>query len=409
MPEGVNYSLNTDEYVLPELRASFASDEFRTALDIIAHDYDLEGERKKMLVDIVRSAYVGQIADDEIPDQIMGKLEMTVGQSLEIYADMYADVLDDLEEQLEDQHTLYMNEHPEEFLPPRPEKRDPHEALADEVVAKSGVSLDDGRMSKRFYDIVLSYIKDVRDDAEMKRMFTKPLKTGGLGLEEDKTATIVLFAKEAKNKVEEKKAQIKDEQEEYERLLQVAKERKHERAEKAGRSDSAEGGPKYSKDDARRIFAGSTEEREALKGYVTKYAASGGPEELGDIVLGLVGEAEGEKVADPLAVTAGLSMMANSGKLGEALADKKFREAVLSRFPEDAAHQARQKIMADPQNEASMSVFLQGFYHWIAGVSEEESARLGLRVVKALQKSGQAQYAQLVAFDMDNGIFVWAK
>lgn len=405
MPDNDN-NLQTEEYVLPELRVSFGSDAFRGAVDSAAQVYGLSDGDKAKLVGILRDVYIGRTEEDEIGERVMNELGRSVGDALDIYADLYADLLADLEEKLEDQRTLYINAHPEEFLPPKPESRDPHEMLADEVVAKSDIDLDDERMRKRLFDIILAFIKDVRDESETKTMLTKPTKTGGMALDENKTASIMLFANEAKGQVEQKKEEMQREMEEYEKLARAAQERQRDQKADEVQPSVSSG---FTKDDARRLFAGSDEERENLKEHVTRLAAIDDEDELKKFVLGLVGEAVGDASADPLAVTAGLSMMASNGSLVTALEDKDFREPVLIKLPEDEVHAVREKIISDPKSPEAMSAFLQAFYQHVAKVNVDESARLGLRVVKALTSSGNDQYAGLVAFDMDNGVFVWTK
>jgi len=400
-----NYNLEAEEYVLPELRASFSSDEFRNVLDEAAFRYSVEGDRKQVLVGIMRDIYIGRLEEDEMAGAMVQRLEMPVEDALELYADVYADLLSDFDDQLEGQRTLYLDAHPEEFLPPKPAERDPYGVLADEVVAQSNIADDDERMKKRLYDIVLAHVKDVRDDAETRSMLMKPLKTGGMALDEKKASAVTVIANEAKGRIDGLKEEFRQEKEEYEKLARLADEKKKERESKVGQAMAAQQG--FTKDDAKRIFAGSSDEREQLKAHVATFAAVGGPDELKTAILELIGESAGEQAADPLAATAGLVMLADSGVLTETLADEKFREAVLTRMPRDAAHAARQKILADPKSASAMSAFLQGLYRWVAGVSVEESARLGLRVVKALSKVGQNQYSQLVAFDADNGVFVW--
>jgi len=405
MEERVTYALNTDEYVLPDLRASFASDEFRTAVNEAALRYSIEGDRKEELIKVLRDLYIGRIDGNETAAALESRLGMSIEDASELDADIYADVLSDYDDKFNDQRTLYMDAHPEEFLPPKPAERDPYGVLADEVVAQSDVATDDERTQKRLYDIVSARIKDVRDDAETKNMLMKPAKTGGMALEEKKAAAIVAMVNEAKGRIEGLKEEFKQEKEEYEKLAKLAEEKKRERESRVSQAMATQQG--FTKDDAKRIFAGTSDERERLKAHVTAFAAAGDPDGLKVSVLELIGESAGEQAADPLAATAGLAMLADSGVLAEALVDEKFREAVLTRMPRAEAHAARQKILADPKSPQAMSIFLQSLYVWVAGVSVEESARLGLRVVKALSKAGQDQYSQLVAFDADNGVFVW--
>lgn len=399
-----NYKLQTEEPVSADLRVSFESDAFRDVVNEAAYRYSIEGERKQVLLGILSDIYIGRVEEDEMAEALSERLDLSVEDAINLYADIYADLLYDIEDILMDQRMVYTAMHPAEFLPPRPEERDPHEVLADEVVAKSGVALDDERMRKRLFDIVLARIKDVRDEAETRNMLTKPSKTGGMELEEGKAATVLLFANEAKGNVEKKREEIRKEVEEYDRTMREAEEKKEERAAAESHAPKV-----FTKDDAKRIFAGSTEEREALKGYVSRLAVLAGPDDVKAAVLEMAAEAVGDEVPDSLAVTAGLSMMADSGTLIDALGDEGFREQILAHVPEEKSHEIRQRIIADSKSAEAMSAFLQAFYRYVAGVSVEESARLGLRVVKALSRSGRDRYSQLVAFDMDNGVFVWTE
>ncbi len=76
--------------------------------------------------------------------------------------------------------------------------------LAEEVIKNNNFRFKDETSHKRFVNLFVSYMKDVRDVMEVKEMLTKEIATGGLGLQPDKANIVLDILKKVHNELPKK-------------------------------------------------------------------------------------------------------------------------------------------------------------------------------------------------------------
>jgi len=74
----------------------------------------------------------------------------------------------------------------------------------EKVIKEVKLSFPDQIIRKRFENIILSYLKDVRDEAQVKQSLTRKSKIGGMGYSEKQADDIVDLLREEKRKIEPK-------------------------------------------------------------------------------------------------------------------------------------------------------------------------------------------------------------
>jgi len=263
---------------------------------------------------------------------------------------------------------------------------------AQEIAAEASLQGLNETSLRRLRGIVESRLRGVRSDADTVVMLIKPAKTGGLELStEDADRIVTLAVKEMKwtNFVDQ--------------LPGTAA---------AAKTEDLAAELKYPPEEIKRLLAGTAEEQKALAlaaehlDQFTKGDPGQLRERLHDIVYDLV-----DGRVDPWDVVAALMLLTKHGLLVETLAkDSRFGQAVRA-FSEEKGRD-RQFIdvfRLQPGGTQAVNVFLQLVLRGVAGLPDGDAARYGLRITNMLKKAGQTQYSGLVAFDLDEGKFVWTE
>ena len=118
----------------------------------------------------------------------------------------------------------------------------------------------------------------------------------------------------------------------------------------------------------------------------------------------------GAETVQPFDVVALLMVLARQGGLLSSLVDdERYREAVQTHLEGMAAKDVLAAVQQEPNGREAVNVFLQIVLRGVAQLKDEDAARYGLRILNTLKKQGNSEYSDLVAFDLDQGKFVWTE
>ena len=262
------------------------------------------------------------------------------------------------------------------------------QALDDIMQALDTDELDEAG-ANRLRHIIESYLRNVRDEVEARRMLTKTSKTGGLEMSEVDADEIISYVESQRHLT---------------RYVEVMP-REEGEAEEAASSE-----PTFTAEEIRSILAGSAEEQKAVSKQLQELESNtdGNPEMLREVLFGYVMQ-QSTLPPEKEEVIAALLLFVRRGDLVSALMeDERYQESIV-RFFRDSKDDLDDKIKEEPAGPAAMNAFLQIVLRGIAQLSPADAARYGLRVINALKKKGESQYVELIAFDMDRGEFVWTQ
>jgi hypothetical protein len=225
------FTFKDDDWVVPELRDFFAFPATRQKVAEIAALHKLpEAELEKVyrvLHDVVR----GRVEVDDMTGSLIDDVGLSYDAALDLHGDLATELFPSVENLLEEQAAIYKEMHPEDFLPPPPPEVDVTEEVAQDVVQKSGLAPADPVLKRRLESIVLSRMKDVRDEVEAKAMLEKPSKTGGMGFTPEQAAALMLLVTESATKVAEAKDAVEKKKAEHGQLVKQLGETKERRAQ----------------------------------------------------------------------------------------------------------------------------------------------------------------------------------
>ncbi|MBU0625749.1 hypothetical protein KKF05_05420 [Patescibacteria group bacterium] len=240
---------------------------------------------------------------------------------------------------------------------------------------------------KRLRFIIESRLRDVRDDTETLAMLIKSKKVGGLELSETSANKIIKVLND-------------------ERALT----RYVEQTEKEETGEASVENSKFTPEQIKQRLVGSVEEQQELAKRIENLnlSSEGSVDALKERLYQLVFEPVGVSI-DDWDIVAALFVLTKQGGLLEALSkDVRYREG-LKTFAEGRDASQLKEIKNSPAGRVAINMFLQVTLRGMAGLSDEDAARYGLRIINLLKKAGQAQYSDLVAFDLDDGKFVWTE
>ena len=75
--------------------------------------------------------------------------------------------------------------------------------ITTEIIKISGLKFSDAVLAKRFENLVMSFLKEIRTPMQVQDFLERPVKVGGLALEKDQTQKIIKLLKTEKKKLEE--------------------------------------------------------------------------------------------------------------------------------------------------------------------------------------------------------------
>lgn len=218
------------DWVVPELRDFFGFPATRQKIAEIARRDGVPEEKIEKIFWVVRDAVRGKIPIDELTSSLIDDVGLEFDVAFEVHGDLGAELFPAVDQLLEEQAEIYREMHPEEYLPPPPPDIDVTEDVARNVVEKSGLAPADPVLRRRLESIILSRLKDVRDEAEAKAMLEKPAKTGGMGFTPEQSAATMLLVTESVPKIAETREAAQKKKEEHGALLRKAEEAKTRRA-----------------------------------------------------------------------------------------------------------------------------------------------------------------------------------
>ncbi len=257
-----------------------------------------------------------------------------------------------------------------------------------EVVGALGTGFVDPAYSSRLAHIIETRLRDVRDDADTKAQLMRPNKVGGLEM-----------SNEQANKV-------------LEVLSSEMRMTHYVEAVKASASPVASSDAvikTYTPEQIAAIYTGDASQAKQLREDMDKFikVTDRDPMKMRDALHELLyppslDQPEGRYV---IAATLALS---EDGELPDFLRNDDRFIALLRKHLQsigDSQHAGDLEYWsATPE---AFNVFLQLLLRGFAGLDGNESARLGLKAINSLKKSGRPEYAGLVAFDKAIGKFRW--
>lgn len=250
-------------------------------------------------------------------------------------------------------------------------------------------------MRKRLAYIIESRLRLVRDDMDALEMLTKSKKTGGMEMTE----------KQANEVIEAIKLKA--------RMTKYVEQVETEKPVEAGATAAPEPAKQYTAAEIKKIYAGKTEEQEAIAKRIKRFRAvtESDSAKMRDAYLQVLYPPD-LRPTDPFYVIAGLVAFAEDGEISDLLKyDERYKDIVRKYYTETEKGQAKAAEFANfegsPADPTFVNVLLQLLIRGFAGFDEAESARFGLRVTNALKKAGEPQYAGLAVFDMERGAFKW--
>ncbi len=223
------FTFKDDEWVVPELRDFFGVPATRQKIVEIAGRYGLDPGKTEKLFEAIRDIVRGRVGEDDITEAFVEHVGLEYEQALDIHGDLAAELFPAVDEFLEEQAGIYREMHPEDFLPPPPPDVDVTEDVARKLVETSGFAPADPVLRRRMESIILSRLKDVRDEAEARAMLEKPAKTGGMGFTPEQAAATMLLVTENLSKVAEARTEAQKQKEQHAQLLRQAGESKEQR------------------------------------------------------------------------------------------------------------------------------------------------------------------------------------
>ncbi|MFA6604000.1 MAG: hypothetical protein WCT10_04155 [Patescibacteria group bacterium] len=260
-----------------------------------------------------------------------------------------------------------------------------YDAGARQISAEAAKFLPPQFDSVRLQHLIETRLRAVRTDTQIKEQLMKPVKTGGLDLASEDAERILDAIHDELNAT----VFIED-------IVPPV-------------SAAAAAEPRFTPKMIRDIYAGAPEEQADLARHIQNIFDTAGrkPEDLAGWLFIQLFPEEG-KAVDRLEVVSAIMALAQTGTLWDVLAkDKRLRNLVADRLAAGNADGAAM-LEIDPYQTRFFNFFMQMLLRGFAGLTENDSARFGLRAYNLLKKNNLLTAdAELAAFDADEGIFKW--
>lgn len=258
-----------------------------------------------------------------------------------------------------------------------------------EIIEAAQIKGLDQNGLRRLENIIESRLRGVRDDLDTRATLTKSKKIGGLELSAEEAGRIIEIVAN-------------------EMSLTKYVEQTNEREVSEASAESS----KFTPEQVKQRLLGSAEEQAELAKRVENLNQPSEGQQVEapkERLYQLVFEPNYGGSTDGWNIVAALFILAKQGGLLEALSkDDRYREG-LKMFAEGRDVSQLKTIKDSPAGRVAVNMFLQVTLRGVAGLSDEDAARYGLRILNLLKKAGQVQYSDLVAFDLDEGKFVWTE
>ena len=156
----------------------------------------------------IENVIAREIPSSEIDFYLMGAKNLDWDKAIEISLEIFSDVvLEEMEKTVEEEKE---KKTPEtgilEEIKNFPEEKPKEELinlgqLIEKINKEVGLSFPDDILAKRFETIILSYLKDIRDEISLKEILERPRKVGGTELSAEKVEQIIKILEEERPRV----------------------------------------------------------------------------------------------------------------------------------------------------------------------------------------------------------------
>jgi len=168
------------------------SDETGTINERIFEDFNLSAQQKNIFFDILRKIVFKQISLDQLLEALK-PLGLGEEQTKEITIEILKKRILPLSDYLKVNTLLYVKkwggEIPEdelsELVKTESQGKINVDSVIDQIVKEAGLELKDDILIKRFKNIILSFIRNVRSSVETVIVLKRSSKIGGIGLEQE--------------------------------------------------------------------------------------------------------------------------------------------------------------------------------------------------------------------------------
>ncbi len=208
------FTLPDEPWIDPDLSVFLASETTRKAIEALAAARGLDDADQRKFAAAIRDVCIGKIPSDEVAERLSADLGIDFETALAMQADLVGDVLFPVRSALAEQNEVYRDLHPEEFLP-KPPQGDEYEALARNILGKSGVAPADPALRHRLASFIVARLKDVRDDLETGQLLQRPVKTGGVGLTAEQSEKLLALIKGSSPDLQTKRDELKKQEAAY--------------------------------------------------------------------------------------------------------------------------------------------------------------------------------------------------
>ena len=408
---------------LPEpIRRHLNSNRLAQDIQRIFQSADLTPDERDEVYSIVLKVFFNMVKVEDFPDELWTELAWPASEEdrcRQLAVDLLGYVMLPAQAFLGDvvrliaDFSVNPNDYPQEQVEARVMTFDEG---AKAITAAVDLRLDD-EQRRRLHYIIESRLRDVRDDLETKEMLSRSQKVGGLELDESATEHVM----------EVLKAEVR-----MTRFVESAGETPAPAAPapampaatapvetpalEAMAAPTAAPAPaaevkEYDAAAIKAIYNGTAEERAEIGKRIAKFREVTGdtPTKERDALYEILYPPDLGPI-EPLFVVAATLAMAEDGSLVSVLAeDLRFRDLINKYFVDKHLSGEAFRFAETPTGREFMNVLLQILLRGFAGLPAGDAARFGLKAANSLKKAGFADYANLQAFDADEGVFRWSE
>jgi hypothetical protein len=258
-----------------------------------------------------------------------------------------------------------------------------------EIAAATQLEGLDNAAKQRLINIIESRLREVRDDLDTRTMLTRSKKVGGLELSDAQAGQVI---------------EVLTNEMRLTHYIEAV-------TEQASKTEEIRSEKKFSSEEIRSRLLGPVEDQKQLAKRIEQIERDTNSQIdlLREKVYELVFLPATTEVDAWDVVAALFALTRHNGLLSSLSDDDRFRTGLLFFFEGRPDSSISEIIKRSPAGREAMNVFLQVVLRGAAQLSAEDSARYGLRLIGLLKKSGYAQYADLVAFDLDKETFIWTE
>jgi len=176
----------------------------------LAKYYGLDDKQNRAFIAIVNLFSKGEIAEDQIALRLEEDLDIDFNTAMSLMMDIRRKVLAPVIKQIESLLSA---------VPPAERERYMPDKLVEQGLKEAGFKPRDKNIQNRIEKAVLSWFKDVRDDAELKETLTKSEKIGGVDMPAEVFDKLLAFLKTKMADIKSNNIDIVKIIEDYEKMV----------------------------------------------------------------------------------------------------------------------------------------------------------------------------------------------